>query len=478
MTIVSGQGNILDRPARSLHRAPLTRRTDHIADGFEAAANVAQLARREQIFAAIRVSRALQDADVDIVGAVVSFPTVVVSATGIHDLTVSHVPGLFAYGVHAVTATVEVGSLRIDGSFAVVVGAHGDAAAAQWTATDITTKFGAPVPAEIAAQLPASLVLPAVCGAGLVGMIRRTHLAAERARHELLEMNRGLVRSVVNRFRGVVRSEASSLDLNDLMIVGEHQLLQVVDRWYADPQRSPERAVAWSKLVQRAIGNAIRSEIARATGISVEFRQLLSWFHAHPEDRREPATVVAQRIAFGAAVTRLLAKRGLHDRAAGVAALELMLLSGEAAYVAPARGAQVEVNRLRAAGVFVISSRSSIAEIERAQNFGGAAVLTLDTEDDAHERDGRLGATDGAFDDADTVDIVRRVIEDSGMTKLEALVWLHRSGALDPGGYGTELPDIAEDLGLDGRGEARAALRRARRKLDAWAVDGRLTLVG
>ena len=56
----------------------------------------------------------------------------------------------------------------------------------------------------------------------------------------------------------------------------------------------------------------------------------------------------------------------------------------------------------------------------------------------------------------------------SGMTALEAMVWLQRTGALDPGGHATELPDIAADLGLRDRAEARAALRRARRKLDAW----------
>jgi hypothetical protein len=57
------------------------------------------------------------------------------------------------------------------------------------------------------------------------------------------------------------------------------------------------------------------------------------------------------------------------------------------------------------------------------------------------------------------------------MSPIEALVWLHRSGALDPGGHGSELPDIAETLGMSGRGEARAALRRARRKLDSWVDE-------
>jgi hypothetical protein len=67
--------------------------------------------------------------------------------------------------------------------------------------------------------------------------------------------------------------------------------------------------------------------------------------------------------------------------------------------------------------------------------------------------------------------MIRRLIEGSGMTPVEAMVWLQRTGALDPGGHGTELPDIAADLGLQGRAEARAALRRARRKLDAWTSE-------
>ncbi len=449
---------------RSRDRFPSSPAIDAAADS---------VVRREQLIAAIRLSRSVADVNVDGVGAIVAFPTVVFSASGVHDLIVSQSPGMFAYGDHDVDATVEIGGLRISGQFRVHVGSSTEVVPAIWTAIDVATGHVAGVPSDLLVQLPTNVTRPALCNGTLVGSIRRTHLAAEHARRELLEMNRGLVRTVVNRFRGVVRSESSSLDINDLMIVGEHHLLQVVDRWYADPAQRPERQVAWSKLVQRAIGNAVRSEIARATGISVEFRQLLSWFHAHPEDRSERSSLVAQRMAFAAAVTRLMAKRGLHDRAAGVAALELMLMSGEARYVAPGRGAQSEINALRTAGVFVVSSRSSLAEIERAQSFGGAAVLTLDSEDESQERDGRLARWDDGYEDADHLDLVRQIIEQCGMTKIEALVWLHRSGALDPGGYGTELPDIADDLGLEGRGEARAALRRARRKLDAWASDDR-----
>jgi hypothetical protein len=144
-----------------------------------------------------------------------------------------------------------------------------------------------------------------------------------------------------------------------------------------------------------------------------------------------------------------------------------MLANGEAAYVAPGRDAAATSRRLRAEGIFVIASRSSLSEIERAQRFAGTATAAFDGEDGQHER-ASLSTCDEGFDRADGIDMIRRLIEGSGMTSVEAMVWLQRTGVLDPGGHGTELPVIAADLGLQGRAEARAALRRARRKLDAW----------
>ncbi|MCU1389657.1 MAG: hypothetical protein JWL72_2995 [Ilumatobacteraceae bacterium] len=423
--------------------------------------------------AAIRLSRAVGSDDLGTDGAVVDPGRAIVIGNDVHDLAMSMRPGVHHTGVHHVDASVRIGGIDIVGTFQIGIDVDVDVVApATWQATQRSTGMAIEIAAPIAAQLPVSMTLPAMAAGTLAGAVRRVHLAAERARRELIDSNRGLILSVVNRYRAVVRAESSSLDMSDLIAVGEHQLLRVVDRHFADPDTLPVRDVAWSKLVQRAVGNAVRSEIARATGVSVEFRQLLTWFQAHPEDRSETPELVAQRMAFAAGVTRLMATRELHDRFAGAAALELMLIAGEARYVAPGKGASEIARRLKAEGVFVISSRSSIAEIERAQHFVSGSNVRLDADPDGHDRSTHLAMSDGGYDAADWTDMVRRIIEDSGMTKVEALVWLHRTGALDPGGFGTELPEIAEDLGLNGRSEARAALRRARRKIDAWSATG------
>ncbi|MGZ4725329.1 MAG: hypothetical protein ACXV8L_14085 [Ilumatobacteraceae bacterium] len=428
------------------------------------------IARREQLFAIIRMSRALGATDTDQPGAVIDFPTTIVIDGAVHDLDATATPGFFADGHHMVVVKARIGVLDVSGRLELNVGESFGVAPAQWSAVDTSTGLRTEVPADIVEALPKSVAVPSL-GRALTGTVRRAHLAAERARAELLETNRGLVRSVVNRFRGVLRAESASIDFGDLMAVGEQHLLEVVDRWFTDPSARPVRDVAWSKLVQRAIGNALRTEIARATGISVEFRQLMAWFHTHPDDRAELASVVAERMAFAAGVTRVMARLGIQDRAAGAAALEAMMASGEAVYVSPGREAAGTSRRLRTSGIFVVASRSSLAEIERAQRFNGTAAMVLDGDDDQHDRGTHLSVRDEGFDRADGIDMVRRVIEGSGMTPLEAMVWLQRTGALDPGGHATELPDIAADLGLDGRNEARAALRRARRKLDSWTAE-------
>jgi hypothetical protein len=270
----------------------------------------------------------------------------------------------------------------------------------------------------------------------------------------------------------VLRAESALMDLGDLLAVGNQVLLEVADRYFTDPEVAPARHVAWSKLVQRAIGNALRAEIARVTGVSVEFRQLLGWCHTHPEDRALPAEDVARRMAVAAGVTRLMPLRSITDRRVAEEELYRMLATGEAQYVPPGREAAVESHRLRAQGVFVISSRSSLAEIERARRFTGASIPVLDAELE-QDRGTHLAVLDDGYDVADLVDAVRSVIRHSGMTPVEAAVWMQRTGVLDPGGHCSELPDIAEQLALDGRPEARAALRRARRKLDAWAPGAR-----
>jgi hypothetical protein len=371
-----------------------------------------------------------------------------------------------------VQARIVAQGMVVTGELSIVVG-DDEPAPAVWSAHRSDGTLVA-VPAEIVEQLPRSMRIRQLSGAALRGAVRRAHMAAEQARAELIQSNRGLVRTVVNRYRSVVRAEATSLELDDLMIVGEHQMLDTADRFFTDPTLHPVRDVAWSKLVQRAVGNAVRTEIARATGISVEFRQLLSWFHAHPEDRSLPVEVIAQRMALSAGTTRLMAQKSLTNRTAAGRLLEDMLACGDAMYVEPARDSAARAKELRADGVFVISSRSSYAEIERARSFQGAHALTLDDtvgDDQGSEtRGSRIGADDVRYDESDNTDVLRRTIVQTGMSPVEALVWLHRTGALDPNGQAVELPEIADELGLADRSEARAALRRARRKLDSWMV--------
>ncbi|MBI4885047.1 MAG: hypothetical protein HY826_13435 [Actinobacteria bacterium] len=402
-------------------------------------------------------------------GAVVEFPTLLVIDGVVHDLELTASPGYFAEGHHTVVARGVLGTIEVRGKFEISVGSSFGLAPEAWIAIDAYTGLRVSVPATIQELLPRSIHVPSA--PSLIGATRRVHLQAERARAELLRLNGGLVRSVVNRFRGVIRTESALMDLNDLVSVGEQQLLEVADRYFTDPDTSPTRTVAWSKLVRRAVGNALRSEIARVTGISVEFRQLLTWYHAHPGDRELPAEIVARRMAFSAGVSRLMSARNIRDRATAFQLLEELLASGEAQYVAPGRGANETSQQLRSQNVFVISSRSSLAEIERARSFTGTATPLLDTDADQDDRNMFLSILDPGYEVADLLDAVRSVIERSNMTALEAAVWLHRTGVLDPGGHGTELPDIAVDLGLTGRSEARAALRRARRKIEAWSGD-------
>jgi hypothetical protein len=454
----SGPSLRTDRPQTAPHKDP-ARHGSTVA-----------IRAREDLFDAIRLSRRLDGSDLDSPAGLVTFPTSIIVGSTVADLCTSVQPGLVPAGNHDVTARVVIGGLVVNGELSVVVG-DDEPAPAVWSAHRGDGSLVA-VPAEIADQLPRSIRVRCLSGAALRSAVRRAHLTAEQARIELISCNRGLVRTVVNRYRSVVRAEATSLELDDLMMVGEHQMLDTADRFFTDPMLRPVRDVAWSKLVQRAVGNAVRTEIARATGISVEFRQLLSWFHAHPEDRSLPVEVIAQRMALSAGTTRLMAQRSMSNRSAAAALLEDMLACGDAMYVEPGRDAAARSKELRADGIFVISSRSSYAEIERARTFQGAHSLTLDDTvgDDAgsESRGSRIGRDEIGYDESDTTDVLRRTIAQTGMSPVEALVWLHRTGALDPNGHAVELPEIADELGLQDRAEARAALRRARRKLDSW----------
>lgn len=418
---------------------------------------------RERLFAAIRLARTLTIDPPIGTGAIVSFPTVVVLDGQAFDLHTTAVPGWFEAGDHTIVVQGTVGPYEVSGRFEICVGDALPSTPSSWQVKDVETGCFVDVPAELRTQLPTSIDAPVQ---PMIGALRRAHLAAERARSELIASNRGLLVTVVRRFRGVARQEAGVIEEADLMLVAEQQLLEVVERWFTDPLTTPNRAVAFSKLVQRGVGNALRSEIARATGISVEFRNLLSWFHRSPEDRQLHPAEVAYRMAFDAGVTRLMSARGLRSRTDAAHQLRQMLELGEASYVAPGRDATEVSRTLRANGVFVISSRSSIAEIERARAFAGRELLHLDDESKASSNAGLLRDDDDAMERHDVLDAVRSVIAAAGLTELEAAVWVLRTGVVDPTGHMTELPDIAEELALTGRAEARAALRRARRKLE------------
>jgi hypothetical protein len=418
---------------------------------------------RERLFAAIRLARTLTIDPPAGAGAVVSFPTVVVVDGQAHDLHTTALPGWFETGDHTVAVQGAAGPYEISGRFEICVGDALPSTPPAWQVKDVETGCFVDVPAEVRVQLPTSIDVPVQ---PMIGALRRAHLAAERARAELIATNRGLLITVVRRFRGVTRQEAGVIEEGDLMMVAEQQLLEVVERWFTDPVVAPNRAVAFSKLVQRAVGNALRSEIARATGISVEFRNLLSWFHRSPDDRQLHPAEVAYRMAFDAGVTRLMSARNMRSRTEATQQLRQMLELGEASYVAPGRDASEVSRTLRSNGVFVISSRSSIAEIERARSFAGRELLHLDDESKASSNAGLLRDDDDAMERHDVLDAVRSVIAAAGLTELEAAVWVLRTGVVDPTGHMTELPDIASELALSGRAEARAALRRARRKLE------------
>ncbi len=118
----------------------------------------------------------------------------------------------------------------------------------------------------------------------------------------------------------------------------------------------------------------------------------------------------------------------------------------------------------------MISPRSSLAEIERAQQHDDAPFPSLDME---------VGAVSGAtlgqrllvheeleYDAVINTAWIGDLFSRRGLSPIEADVWARRTGVLDPAGRAQELPEIAAHLGMAGRSEARAALRRARRKLE------------
>jgi hypothetical protein len=345
-----------------------------------------------------------------------------------------------------------------------------------WTFRDADGRPVEPATIPWAGQLPRSVLVPRLSGARLSRAVDRARYDGEAARSELVATQRGLVHKVVGQYRRQLLAEACAVDVEDLEQVGLQRLLELAERRYAGAAASRPATAAWSKVAMREVGNAVKAEIAAMTGVSVEFRQLLTWFRVHPEDRSRPAADVAADMAFAAGTTRLVQSHRAADRDAAATLLRAMLGDGRAAYAAPGTDA-ARRNALRAEGVFVVAPRSSLAEIERAQRHGDQPALALDgpagSESDATMADVVLAAADDGFAAVDVELFLARLFAETGMTELEADVWAARSGAR---GAPDELPEIASDLGLDGRAEARAALRRAWRKLSSVGEELRLAV--
>ena len=255
-----------------------------------------------------------------------------------------------------VVATAQIGSLAVTGRFELSVGESYGVIPASWTAIDTSTGLRSVVPAAIVDVLPKSVHVPSL--ATVTGAVRRAHLAAERLGRTVGDQPRlrplgrqPLPRRAARRV-GVDRPWRPHGRRRAPPAGGRRSLVHRPD------DARPVRDVAWSKLVQRAIGNALRTEIARATGISVEFRQLLAWFHSHPEDRAEVPG--RGRRADGL-------RRGRHlrdgqarhpDRAAGDRHSRRCSPTVRPPTSRPGREAAATSRRLRAEGIFVIASRS------------------------------------------------------------------------------------------------------------------------
>ena len=207
--------------------------------------------------------------------------------------------------------------------------------------------------------------------------------------------------------------------------------------------------------------------------MSVEFRQLLAWFRSHPADRNVTAEELAFRMARAAGVTRLLQARRTTSRDGAERLMDTMLADGSAVYFAPGVDKSARV-AARAEGRFVVSARSSLAEIERAARYSEQPAPSLDSPVSSTDGAPTLGEqwlvdVAHAYDEVESRSFLAHSMAIRGVSSTEAAVWLARTGAL--GGGPDELPEIADDLGLNGRAEARAALRRAWRKLDAIGDD-------
>lgn len=439
----------------------------------------------EALFTRIRVGRNIVAAgELVRVGGIASFPTTIATSR-VWAATVSHEPGIFAAGTTWVGYRCQVGqddgarsswTHEIEGRFCIVVADElVDVPAAEWIIRD---RSGAiverPASLDWFRQLPASQLVVLKRNNRFLSARREALADADAARNELIVDQRGLVVNVVKRYVRMVEAESAVIDRDDLMQVGLQRLLELATQRYCGPAGDRPDTAAWSKVAMREVAAAVSSEIATITGVSVEFRQLLNWMRANPEDRDAPAAEVAFRMARAAGLTRVIEQRLAADRAEAARVLDAMLADGRAVYVAHGPHAATAKALAKAHGLFVISPRSSLAEIERAQRTHGGAVASLDAPrgvGDGPTLGDAILVDQGSYESVLNQEFLSQVFEQRGISKLEAAVWISRTGVLDPGGRGDELPEIADVLGLAGRAEARAALRRARRKLEGVAAD-------
>ncbi len=437
-----------------------------------------RLVELEDIFARMRTAAALRNRLAYPAAGLHRFPTVVITRRA-WAAEVSHEPGLFPVGATWVTYKVRVGYddgsrdtwvAEADGRFCVVVAddAGADVPPAEWQLH--TAEGHVLTPDELAwfDQLPRSVLVPRLSGPRLTRSASRALYDGEAARGELMYSQRGLVHKVVGQYRRQLVNDAVAIDVEDLEQVALQRILELASRRYAGPASRRPSTAAWSKVAMREVGNAIKAEIAAITGISVEFRQLLSWFRGTPGDRLRHPAAVARDMAFAAGVTRLVQAHRATDRESGTELLQAMLDDGRAVYL-PAGGDPELKTMARDAGLFVVAPRSSLAEIERAQRHCDLPDLALDApagnESDATMADILVADRDHRFDAVEVELFLEQTFAAHGLSELEADVWCARTGV--HGGGADELPEIAVDFGLDGRAEARAALRRAWRKLSS-----------
>jgi hypothetical protein len=449
------------------------------------AANVEHLVATERIFTRMRAAAAVAEVAPRVSeGGVHAFNPVIVASRA-WPAQVSHEPGVFEPGATWVLYRVRIGQavgartdwkLEVDGRFCVVVGDDPTVPVpdAVWR---VRTNDGS-TPADANEypwfeQLPVSTFVPCLHGQRLARAIGRIVYDGEEARADLVRSQRGLVCRVVDQYRRRLALDTAAADADDLVQVGLQRVLELGTRRYAAPASQRPATASWSKVALREVANAVKAEIAAVTGMSVEFRQLLAWFRAHPADRHAPVDEVAFRMARAAGVTRLMQARRAISRDAAERQIDLMLADGSAVYVAPSAEPSVKT-AARAHGRFVISPRSSLAEIERAARHSEQPAPSLDmpvSTVDGAPTFGEQWLVDvaHAYDEVETRSFLASSLASKGVSATEAAVWLARTGAL--GGGPDELPEIAEDLGLAGRSEARAALRRAWRKLDTIGDD-------